>query len=93
MLVVDILSWRSKTSSKAKVICRLAWDDRLKRIIFLKGKRVGKQILKDRYLDKRWPKKFRYISAKQGKYFIKNLCYGLCGSHVWSTFPYKEDAF
>jgi len=94
MLVVDILNWKSKRSSKTKIICSLGWDDRIKRIVILKGKRVAKEILKDRFLDKRYyPKKLKYISAKQGKYFIKNLCYGLSGSRVWSTFPREEDTF
>jgi hypothetical protein len=92
MLVVDILSWKSKESSKTKIICRLGWDEQLKKIVILKGKRIGKQILKDKYLDKRYyPKKLKYISAKQGKYFIKNLCYGLAGTRVWATIPYKEN--
>lgn len=93
MLVVDVLSWKSKRSSKKIIICSLGWSDEESKIVILKGKRVGRQILKDRYLDKRWPKKFRYISAKQGKDFIKNLCYGLAGSRVWSTFPREEDTF
>jgi hypothetical protein len=91
MLAVDILRWRSKRSSKTKVICRLAWDDKLERIVILKGKRVGRRILKERYFDKRWPKGFRYIEASQGKDFIRNLCHGICGSHVWASIPYEKE--
>ncbi len=91
MLVTDIISLQEIEPIKLKVTCRLGWDDKLKRIMILHGKRVGKQILKDRYLDKRWPEKFQYIEASQGKIFVKNLCYGICGSRVWATIPYEEN--
>ena len=91
MLVVDVISLQEIRPIKTKVTCRLGWDDETKKIIILKGKRVGKRMLKSRYLDKRYyPKKLEYIEASQGKYFIQNLCYGLCGSYVWATRAYEE---
>ena len=92
MLVTEIVSIRKIEPLKTKVICQLAWDDQLKKIVILKGKRVGRRILRQRYLDKRWPEKEQYLSADQGKDFIKNLCYGICGSRVWATLPYKKES-
>lgn len=92
MLIVDIIFWQEIEPIKTKIICSLAWDDKLKRIMILKGAKVGKQILKDRYLDKRdYPRKLRYIEAKMGKAFIQNLCFGLCGTRVWATRAYKKE--
>ena len=92
MLVVDVISLQEIRPIKTKVTCRLAWDDEIKRIVVLKGTKVAKHILKDRYLDKRYyPEKIEYIEASQGKAFIENLCYGLTGSYVWATRAYEED--
>jgi hypothetical protein len=91
MLVTDIVSWKSKTSSETKILCSLGWDTERQEIVILKGRRVGKRVLKGKYLDKRCPENIRYIEATQGRDFIKNLCHGLCGSRVWSTIPYEED--
>ncbi len=94
MLVVDVITWKGKESPEKIIICSLGWSDEESKIVILKGKRVGKEILTDRFLDKRYyPKKLKYIEAKQGRDFIKNLCYGLAGSRVWSTIPREEDAF
>jgi len=91
MLVCDICTWRSKTSSEIKLICRLGWDDKLNRIKIIKGKRIGKNILRGKFLDKRCPEKIRYIEASQGEDFIKNLCFGLAGTRIWATPPREED--
>ena len=97
MLTVNIVSLRKIEPLKTAVICQLGWDDKRQEIVILKGKRVGEQILKESFLDIRHPEKFQYISAKQGKDFIKNLCYGLCGSRIWAAWPrekkYQERKF
>jgi hypothetical protein len=90
MLVVDIVSWKSKTSSETRVLCSLGWDEKLNRIRIIKGKRVGKNILKGKFLDKRYPDELRYIEASQGEDFIKNLCFGLAGTRIWATPPREE---
>jgi len=89
MLVVDVISLQEIEPLKTKVICRLGWDQELKSIVILKGKRVGKQILTERYLDKRWPEKFQYIEASQGEDFIRNLCWAICESRCWATIPHE----
>jgi len=92
MLIVDVIFWAEIEPLKLKTICRLAWDDRLKRIVILKGKRIGREILKDRYLDKRfYPKRLKYISATQGKKFIEDLCFGLTGSRCWASQAYRKE--
>jgi len=84
MLVVDIYDLY-EFNKDPRVVCTLGWDEEKKKIVILKGKRIGKQILKDKYLDKRYyPKQLRYLRAEQGKYFIQNLCYGLTGSYTWA---------
>ena len=75
MLVVDVLKWKSAWSSEAKVICRFGWDDGQNKIVILRGKIVGRRILRQRYLDKRYyPQKLIYLDASQGKKFIEDLC-------------------
>lgn len=91
MLVVDIVSWKSKISSETKVICSLGWDERKNRIQIIKGRRIGKNILRGKYLDKRNPDELRYIEASQGKDFIRDLCFGLAGTRIWATPPREED--
>ena len=90
MLVTDIVSWESKTSSETKILCSLGWDERTNRIRILKGRRIGKNILKGKYLDKRCPEELRYIEANQGKKFIQDLCFGLAGTRIWATLPREE---
>ena len=91
MLVVDVISLRKNEPLETKVICQLGWDEKQNRIKILKGKSVGKNILKNKYLDKRWPEKEKYIEASQGENFIRNLCYGLAGSRVWASKAYEEN--
>lgn len=92
MLIVDIVLWAEIEPLKLKIICRLGWDDQLKKIVVLKGGNVAKEILKNRFLDKRYyPKRTKYIEAKMGKAFIRDLCYGLTGSRVWATIPYEKN--
>ena len=84
MLVVDIYELYDFYKGP-RVICTLGWSEKEKKIVILRGKRIGKQILKERFLDKRyWPKELRYVEAKQGKAFIENLPYALTGSYVWA---------
>ena len=84
MLVVDIYDLY-ELNKNPRVVCTLGWDEEKEEIVILKGKRIGEQILKERYLDKRYvPKQFRYLKAEQGKYFIRNLCCGLTGSYMWA---------
>jgi hypothetical protein len=91
MLVVDIISLKKISPIKTEIICRFGWDEEAESIVVLKGTKVAENILKDRYLDKRYyPEKIEYIEASQGKAFIENLCYGLTGSYVWATRPYEE---
>ena len=90
MLVTDICTWKSKRSPKVKILCSLGWDEKLNRIRIIKGRRVGKIILKGKFLDKRCPDELRYIEASQGKDFIRNLCFGLAGTRIWATPPREE---
>ena len=85
ILVCDIY-WVPEVG-KPKVDCILGWDSKKKEIVILKGKRIGKQILQEKFLDKRWPERHEYIEAKQGRNFIKNLCYGLTGSYCFAGKP------
>jgi hypothetical protein len=78
------------------VLCTLAWDETEKRIAILKNKRIGKKILKEKYLNKRlyfetghMPAEHEYLEASMGEYFIRNLCYGIAGSYIWASKPYK----
>ncbi len=93
MIIVDVINLRKIEPIKTKTICRLAWDEKRNRIKILKGKKVGKRILKEKFLDKRWygTEKAVYLSADQEKDFIQNLCYGICGSRVWATIPYRKN--
>jgi hypothetical protein len=91
MLVCDVYAWRSKTSLRARLLCQLGWDEKTNRINIIRGQSVGKNILKGKYLDKRCPDELRYIEASQGKDFIKNLCYGLCGSRIWASRAYEKE--
>ena len=93
MLVTDIYAWKSKTSSKAKLLCQLGFCEKTNRIKIIHGQKIGKIILKGKYLDKRNPDALQYISISDGeKSFIENLCYGLCGSRVWASCAYEKEA-
>jgi hypothetical protein len=91
MIIVDVISLRKIEPIKLKTICQLAWDEKRNRIKILKGKKVGKRILKEKFLDKRWhwSEKAVYLSADQGEDFIRDLCYGLAGSRVWASKAYE----
>lgn len=71
-----------------KVLCILAWDEEKKKIVILKGKRFGLDILEDKYLDKRTK---TLISVEDGKSFIVNLPFSLTGSRVYAGKTYEED--
>jgi hypothetical protein len=90
LLATDIISVCE--FPKTKLLTRLAWDG--KRIIIFKGKKIGHQILRDRYWNKEFyltgrKPKHEYLSAELGEYFITHLCYGIIPGYVWASKPYK----
>jgi len=86
---------------KVVLLCTLGFDEQKREVIVLKGDRkFGKKILLERYLNKKRyfkknsnPVKHEHLEASQGKYYIRNLCYGLCSNYIWATKPFKVFCF
>lgn len=75
---------------KAEIICVLGWDEQYKKIVILKGKRAGKNILKDRFQNS---KTMKHISIKKSghKKFFEQLpfCFDNC-SRMWASKAYTS---
>ena len=71
---------------KAELVCILGWSEQYKRIVILKGKTFGKNILKDRFFSS---KILKHISIEKSgeKRFFEQLpfCFDNC-SRMWAEF-------
>lgn len=88
MKAISIYGW-SKTFDKPPVLrCQLGWDSEKKRIIIIKGQRMGKAVLEEHsYLDKGTMK---HIRPSHTLKFFKRIPYCIAGSYVWAAKKIKE---
>ena len=88
MVIVDVYSQAGQPFEKpAKVICTLGWDEEKKQVVVLKGRRIAKRILSEKYLHHPSAYKgvHKYYSVEDGSKFIKLLHECLDGSYVFAV--------
>ena len=69
---------------KAEILCILGWDEQHKTIVILKGKTVGRNILRDRFFSSKTLKHISIEKSGQKKFFEQlPFCFENC-SRMWA---------